>query len=216
MKCKIFIIFALLILTLAFNGAALAGAETLSFHILRDGKSVGTHRITISNSKHQIRIDLHTQIKIEGFFTTTYAFDHTSQETWAGGQLLNMTSITDNNGERTSVLAYPEKDSLVVNSITNDQDRLQILPLGIMPTSLWNADLVNHTQLLSSQDGRILDVKVEDLGSQLISIQGLQIPTRHYSISGEFTRKLWFDENDRLVKVQFPDKSNTLTTFVLK
>ncbi|MCW8916634.1 MAG: DUF6134 family protein [Magnetovibrio sp.] len=216
MKCKIFIIFALSVLFVTFSSMAFSGPETLNFQVLRNGKPVGTHRITISNIKNQIRVDLHTQIKIDGFFTTSYAFDHTSQETWAGGQLLDMTSITDNDGNHMSVIAHPEEDSLIINSVINGRDRLQILPLGIMPTSLWNADLIGRTQLLNSQDGKILDVSVKNLGTENIPVHGILTQTHHYGISGEFTRELWFDEDGKLVKVEFPDKSKTTITFILK
>ena len=216
MKKRFFPIFVLLAGLLPTLAAAQSTPETLSYSISRDGEVIGSHRVTLSQIKHQIRIDLHTEIKIEGFFTTKYAFDHTAQETWAGGVLYHMTAITESDDKTVSVQAYEQNGRLIVDSLDVGMDRRQILPLGLQPASLWNADTVNQTQLLNAHNGKVLNVTVQDLGQETINVQGIETSAHHYALSGELTRDVWYDENGRLVRLQFPDKSRVLITYSLK
>lgn len=216
MKRMFFSIFAVLVGLLPAVVSAQSAPETLNYAIWRDGEEIGSHRVTLSQVKHQIRIDVHTQIKIEGFFTTKYSFDHAAQETWAGGVLYQMTAITESEDKTVSVQAYEQNGRLIVDSLDIGHDRRQILPLGLQPASLWNADTVNQTQLLNANNGKVLSIKVEDLGPETIKVQGIETSTHRYAISGELTRDVWYDENGRLVRLQFPDKGRVSVTYMLK
>ncbi|MEG3619577.1 DUF6134 family protein [Magnetovibrio sp. PR-2] len=216
MKRTFLSIFALLAALLPQLASAQSTPETLNYAISRDGEIIGSHRVTVSQIKHQIRVDVHTEIKIEGFFTTKYAFDHSAQETWAGGVLYEMTAITESDGKTVSVQAYEQNGRLIVDSLDVGMDRRQILPLGLQPSSLWNADTVNQTQLLNAHNGKVLSIKVEDLGPKTVTVQGIETPVHHYALSGELTRELWYDENGRLVRLKFPDNSTIPVTYTIK
>lgn len=198
------------------NWQAQAATKTLDFTVLRDGKTIGTHSYTISEQGDKTQVEVHTNIEVKVLFVTTYKFLHAAKEVWRDGKLVTLTSTTDDDGSQKALQVTARTENLEVDSIVNKQDRRQNARLDTLPASLWNPGIVNQRMLLNTHDGTLMKIRVSDFGSEVIEAAGAQIPAHHFAISGELTRDVWFNDAGDLVRVRFPDKSNTEIIYALQ
>lgn len=197
------------------SSATMAQADTLNYTVLRDGKPIGTHAVTIDQNGAETQVAIETDIAVKVFFVTAYKFKHTSQESWSNGQLVAITSTTDDDGIAKELNARAESGRLTVDSTIKGNERRQNADANAFPASLWNAATVKQSALLNTLDGEVMTVAVEDLGTENVDAGGTSIQAKHYAITGELTRELWFDATNRLVRMSFPDKTNTKITYAL-
>lgn len=195
--------------------ATMAQADTLNYTVLRDGKTIGTHAVTIDQKGGATEVAIETDIAVKVFFVTAYKFKHTSQESWSNGKLVSITSTTDDDGIAKALNARAERGRLTVDSKVKGNERRQHADANAFPASLWNAATVKQSALLNTLDGAVMTVAVEDLGSENVDAGGTSVQAQHYAITGELTRELWFDATNRLVRMSFPDKTNTKITYAL-
>lgn len=62
-----------------------AAEQSLNYFIERDGDTIGTHRVTHNKTRSQTRVSIHTDIHIQRFFFTQYAYSFSSVKDWQGG-----------------------------------------------------------------------------------------------------------------------------------
>jgi hypothetical protein len=72
----------------------------------------------------------------------------------------------------------------------------------VIPASVWNAALVRQTVALDPQDGSVTPIAVVDHGEEPLVLEGRPTTAHHYSISTGIPQDVWYDEHDRLVKVE--------------
>lgn len=195
--------------------ASPALAETLNYTVLRDGKTIGTHAVQIDQNGAQTQVSVETDIAVKVLFVTAYKFKHSSKETWAGGTLQSISSKTDDDGTPKELTARAEDGRITVDSIVKGQERRQFADATALPASLWNPATVSQSALLNTLDGQIMKVSIEDMGTETVDAGGVPLAAHHYAISGELTRDLWFDDAGRLVRMRFPDKTNSEIVYAL-
>lgn len=199
----------------ALMGAGPAQAETLNYTVTRDGSDIGTHTVAISDQGGATEVDVQTDIEVKVLFVTAYKFKHTSHEKWRDGRLMAISSTTDDDGTPKQLNARLNGEQLVINAQIKDQDRRQTADAGVLPASLWHPDTVEQSALLNTLDGEIMDIVVENKGTETVPAGGKDVQATQYSISGELTRDLWFDDAGRLVRMRFPDKTNSEIVYAL-
>ena len=197
----------------SFLVGAQAQAETLTYTVTRDGSTIGTHSVDINAAGTEVQVE--TDIEVKVLFVTAYKFKHTSQEKWQNGQLVAITSTTDDDGTPKELNARLNGDQMKVNSIVKGQDRLQTVPADTLPASLWNPATVEQSALLNTLDGQIMTIDVENKGADTVETGAGPVQANHYAITGELTRDLWFDGQGRLVRMRFPDKTNSEIVYAL-
>ncbi len=201
---------------IAASWQAQAASKTLDFAVLRDGKTIGTHSYTMSDEGGQTLVQVNTDIQVKILFITAYKFIHASKEVWQSGKLVELTSTTDDDGTIKALNVTVQDDSLTVDSIVKNQDRRQSAAIDTQPASLWNLGIVKQHKLLNTLDGTLMNVAVADLGAEVVEAAGAKVSAHHYAISGEFTRDVWFNAAGDLVRVRFPDKTDTEIIYALK
>ena len=88
---------------------------------------------------------------------------------------------------------------------------------GVVPTSLWNSDVVRAKELLSTIRGKLLKTKPKFIGEEVLTLDGRQVPTRRYKITGQFERNVWYDKVSRvLMRVRFKASDGSQVEYVRK
>jgi len=193
-----------------------AQAKTLDFTVFRDGSDIGTHSYAISENGDETLVEVTTDIKVKVLFVTAYKFIHASKEVWKNGNLVQLNSTTDDDGTTKALNVKAQGGQLTADSVVQGQDRRQTADVGVVPASLWNKDIVQQSAVLNTLDGTLMNISVEDLGSDEVEAGGAKVAAHHYSITGELTRELWFNGTGDLVRVRFPDKTGTEIVYALK
>jgi Domain of unknown function (DUF6134) len=203
---------ALIGVGLAAGSAQALPAGPLDFTVLRDGSTVGTHHIDIRKSGDETRVDVATEVAVKLAFITLYRFEHQGHEVWKDGRLVRIDSRTNDDGTDKSLHGALNGKGLEIEGSA----RKYVAEPTILPASLWNPDIVRQGRLLNTLDGRQMRVSVKAAGEETVDVRGKQIPARHYLLTGELERELWFDREGTLVRVRFKGSDNSDILYVLK
>jgi len=195
---------------------AQAASKTLEYTVHRDGKTIGTHSYTISDKGDETLVEVTTDIKVKVLFVTAYKFIHASKEIWRNDQLVSLNSTTNDDGTPKELSIQANSGKLIINSKVKDQDRRQHADTPMVPASLWTPNIVTQNAVLNTLDGTVMNITVEDLGTDRVEAAGASVSAQHYAITGELTRELWFNAANELVRVRFPDKTGTEIIYALR
>lgn len=204
---------AAIIATTTFQ--AQAANKTLSYTVQRDGKNIGTHTYNISDRGDETLVEVTTDIKVKVLFVTAYKFIHASKEVWKNGQLVSLSSTTDDDGTAKELNAAAAGSKFTLDSKVKGAERRQHADGPLIPASLWKRDIVTQSRVLNTLDGTVMKIDVEDMGQDTVQAGGADVQAHHYSITGELTRELWFNAAGDLVRIRFPDKTKTEIVYAL-
>jgi hypothetical protein len=171
---------------------------TMSYVVTRNGDPIGTTTVNLAHDGRQSVVEVATDVRVKIAFVTVYRFEQRETERWAGGRLLAMNAVTDDNGAMHRVSAAKTGAALSVDA----DGRHSIVDPAMMPAMLWNAALVGKTQALDPQSGRVTPVSVVDHGEEQLVLHGRATLAHHYSITTDFAQDVWYDQQHRLVKVE--------------
>ena len=197
--------FSLILGSLALAGAGLSasaqaepGSATMNYAIMRNGDQIGTTTVRLDRKGRETTAEVVTEVRVKVAFVTVYRYEQTETERWVDGRLVALNSVTDDNGTLHKVTATSRGNVLAVNA---DGKTSEVDP-AVMPVSLWNAALVQKTIALDTQDGSLVKLSVVDHGKEQLVLQGRPLTAHHYSIKTSFPQEVWYDGQNRLVKVQ--------------
>ena len=176
-------------------------AETLHFDVTRDGSPIGHHIFTFSGDDNERHVDVSTRLKVKALFVTVFRYEHDRKEVWKKGKLVSLKSKTHNDGsDETLNVTREGHEFQMVNHKGIGQN---IDATTTLPVTLWTSKITDLTSLFSALDGRNYQVAFEKVGTDTVSINYTKVHTTHYKMTGDLERDLWYDDQNRLVKVAF-------------
>ncbi len=196
---RIFRLAGAIAISLALSLPAMASSippqGRLDFDVIRKGKDIGDISYSFSGNKDDFTVNVVTDIavKVPLLRLNAYVFRQNSIEHWVGGKLATVRSATDDDGEKHQVSAPAG---------------------GLVPGSLWNDEIVRANQVFNTIDGRVMSVRVVDLGTQAIKTRSGRIMAHHYRITGDLERDVWYDSEGNLARVSFTADDGSTITYV--
>jgi hypothetical protein len=194
------------------GAAAIPADGKLDFTVYRDGDEVGSHEIVFRQSGNQTEVDVVTDIVVTVAFVPVYRFEQEAHEIWKDGQLVSLVSQTNDDGTAHQLEVHEDGASLDVigDGVTSQAEK------SIIPASLWNPEIVQQSMILNSLSGGELAVQVAYVGEEAVAVKGNQVQARHYSMTGQFERELWYDNDGVLVRVEFKGKDGSDIQYVIE
>ncbi len=189
--------------TLGLSGAAASDLDA-AFDIIRKGDRIGFHAVDVEETADgAVRVETRIEMQVKFGPIPVFNYQHISTEVWRDGALQSVESTTDNNGKNESLRVTREGDALIV-----DGTRFQGTgPGDAVPSSYWNKAIVSANTLLDTQNGRLIDVTVANLG-ETPSPTGAQ--AEQHRLSGSVDLNLWYD-GPRWVGADFVVRGQELT-----
>lgn len=176
------------------------GGERIAFDVLRNGKPFGSHVLDFAVTDDGVlRVVNDIDLEVKFGPMTAYRYSHESQETWAGGRLQSLEGETRKDGRDLAVAARAAGDAIEVSG-TNFEGAV---PAGIIPSSHWNVHEVYSEAILSSEGGQVLDITVENLGTETVMAGGEPVEATRFRLRSELDVDLWYDAEGRWVKCAF-------------
>lgn len=204
-----FAVAAFSILAFQFHAAPANAAPppggVLDFTVLRNGSEVGRHEMLFRSEADGLKIDIRTNVAVKVAFITAYRFEHEGHEVWQGAHLARLWSKTNDDGTKHVLDVTAGGDSLVVMADGKEPEK----STASIPASLWNERIVQQKSILNTLDGSRMAIQVADLGTEAVLVKGAKIPARHYAITGDLQREVWYDAQNVLVKVRFKAKDGS-------
>ncbi len=196
-----------------FAGTPRAGVPedgVLRFDIVRNGTRIGTQVYRFRREGRRVAVDIRTDIDYRLLFIPVYRFEHESHEVWEDGLLTSLVSTTNDNGEPIKLRVVREEDSLMVIG----EDGTMYVDREIVPASLWNRMVLERDRVLGTIGGGVKRIEVDYIGEETLTVRGRSVKARHFRLSGEYNRELWYDENDVLVRVRFVAEDGSVVQYV--
>jgi hypothetical protein len=174
--------------------------DEIRFDVLRNGKPFGSHAVSFGIAADGT-MTATTDVRLKASLgpITVFKYELDATETWKEGRLVGLTGVVDDSGKDGSVQALRDGETLQVEGT----EYSGAVPLGILPSSHWNFAQTGATQLLSTEDGELIKVVVEDKGGDTVMVAGQPIDARHYLMDSDIDVDLWYDDQGRWVKLAF-------------
>jgi Family of unknown function (DUF6134) len=192
--------------------AAFPQPGKLTYAVMRDGDKIGSQVVEFQRNGDQLLVLTSVKIEVTLLGITIYRFVHRSEEEWKGGELARLTSNTDDDGDKRVVDLR-----LVDGKLKGDYNgQAKEFPLGMIPATFWHPASMKQTKLLDQVKARDRQIAVKDLGTETITVQGKKIEARHYLVSGQIKREVWYGPDGRLEKLEFDGKDGSEIVMILR
>lgn len=188
------------------SSLASASASELdaAFDIIRKGDRIGFHAVNVEETADGgTRVETRIEMQVKIGPIPVFNYEHLSTETWRDGLLQTVESRTDNNGNEETLSVRREGEALIVDGTRYQGPG----PGDAVPSSYWNKAIVSTKTLLDTQNGRLIDVKIENLG-QTASPTGVR--AEQHKLTGTVDLNLWYD-GARWVGADFIVRGQALT-----
>lgn len=163
---------------------AAAAAEItrkLSFDVFLDDRAIGSHGFELAPAGDGIRMETRAEFQVRLLLITAFSYDHRNIEIWRNGCLQSIDARTDSNGKRYSVRGEARDDAFFV-ATTGGERRLGDC---VATFAYWDRELLlQQRNLLNSQTGEYVPVRVEPLGRDRIRIGGRELSVERYALKG--------------------------------
>ncbi len=176
--------------------AALYPAVT-QYDITRNGKNVGTHTLTFNQTSDRLTVDVESNIVVTVLKVPVFRFNYTANEVWKEDQLISLTARTNRAGDITTA-SLSDEAAVSVEHASNH----------------WNPDVLNAKVVFNTLTGNLSQVMIESLGAETLEANGESVISAHYRYSGDIQADVWYDSEQRWIKLQFKgdDGSNIVYT----
>ncbi|EWY41867.1 hypothetical protein N825_25035 [Skermanella stibiiresistens SB22] len=188
-----------------------APKAALDFTVLRNGDEVGTQKFRFQPAAEGLNVAVDTNIVVKFALIPVYRFEHHAEEVWRGDQLVSLVSSTNDDGTRHTLKVTAGASQLDIEG----DGKTSRMPGASIPASLWNPATVSQSTLLNTLVGDAMAVRLIDMGEEVVSVHGAKRPARHYAMTGDLARELWYDAAGSLVKVRFKAKDDSDIQYVL-
>jgi hypothetical protein len=189
-----------------------ASSRTLVFDVFLDGKKIGYHRFEIDGSKKNAAVRSEASFDVKFLFVTAFSYRHSAMENWAGGCLEEIRARTDANGKMLNVVGERTGDTFVIDA---GEGKAQ-LPQCVMSFAYWNPGFLEQPRLLNPQTGEYLDVEVQELGRDMIRLDGREIPARTVRLTGrQVDITLWYSESSEWLALESVAKGGRILRYEL-
>jgi hypothetical protein len=190
------------VLAMTFTGQVsgnLPVPQDRSYAIFRDGSEIGSRELRFSTDGGDLLVDINTSIKIKVAFITVFKRLERQREVWRNGELIEFASTVDDDGDDFRVEAVRKADGLEVTGSVGTY----LAPAGTLPATYWSKDIVDTNTLINVKRGTLQHVDTSFIGDEAIKVDGAQVPTSRFKMTGDENLDLWYDENGTAVRVIF-------------
>lgn len=186
--------------------------RTLLFDVFLDGKKIGYHRFDIAGQRSNAAVRSEASFDVKFLFVTAFSYRHSAVENWSGGCLDEIEARTDSNGKELSVVGERTGGAFVID--TGEQEAE--LPECVMSFAYWNPGFLEQPRLLNPQTGEYLDVEIEELGRDVVELDGREIEARSVRLTArQMDITLWYSENSEWLALESVAKGGRIIRYEL-
>ena len=187
-------------------------ANQWNFDVYLDDKKVGTHLFEVVESAEQRRVQSIANFNVKFLFFTAYRYQHTATERWVDDCLLGFSAKTKVNGEPIEVSGASGAEGFVVEK----SDSTELLPGCVMTFAYWNPEFLKQERLINPQTGEFLDVNVELLGSDTLTVRGEAVSAQRYKITAKGIDLLvWYSDDNEWLGLESVAESGHIIRYEL-
>ncbi|MGB0847709.1 MAG: DUF6134 family protein [Thiolinea sp.] len=179
---------------LAGSPAKASGNNAWRFQVLLDGTAIGQHSFNVSTSNNQVLVKTNASFAVKFLGFTAYTYQHNNTERWQGACLNSISANTNDNGEQLIVNGTRQGNNFALKTA----DANSTLPACLKSFAYWNLAHMKSPQLLNSQTGELMSVRLQAMGNDNIMAGGQFVPAKRYRLTGRNLQiDLWYSAQNR-------------------
>ena len=189
-----------------------SAGDVIAFDVLRQGNAFGSHVVRFDEDENgDLLVETDVSLRAGLGPITLFRYTLEAEERWRAGELISLSGKVNDDGTRESVEA-----GLADNRLQIEGDGYNgYAELGVVPASHWNVDQTKATELLSSENGELLQVTVIPEGRETIEAGGQSIEANRFLMDSDIDVTLWYDDAGRWLKLAFEARGQSIE-YVLK
>lgn len=184
-------------------------AGRVDFAGRRQGAKAGTYRFRFAQQPGRFTVRTDIDLDVRAGAAPLWRYVHHAEEVWRDGWLDAVVADTDDDGRRFQVRA--EREAGIFTGTVNGA--AFTVSGYIIPASLWHRDTPDSEILFDTVDGRVKVVRSTLLGSENVPVGKTTVSSRHYAITGEIVRDVWYDTECSLVRIVLPGRDGVPIVF---
>ncbi len=187
-------------------------SKSWNFSVLLDGDNIGYHRFELTDLDGERLVTSEAKFDVRFLFINAFRYRHSNTEVWSDGCLRRIDSETLANSKKLMVSGARKPAGFVVD----DGRETSVFDECVMTFAYWDSDFLKQPRLLNSQSGEYLDVEVEKLGSESISVRGQQTPAVAYRLKAKKIEvTLWYSPDDEWLALESVAKGGRILRYEL-
>lgn len=203
---------AVAILAFPVSASSAASSQSWDFSVLLDGDKIGYHRFELTDSGDERRVRSEAKFDVRFLFINAFRYRHENTEVWSDGCLSKIDARTQANGKKLAVSGTRVQGEFVVD----DGSQTNALSDCVMTFAYWDPKFLQQAKLLNSQSGEYLDVDVEALGSEPITVRGQEVSASAYRLTAKKLQlKLWYSPDNEWLALESVAKGGRIIRYEL-
>lgn len=186
------------------NPIAVYGSE-VKYDVFRDKKKIGQHILVFDKGGDTLLVSSKSELVVRYLGVPVYRYGYTAKEIWIDGKLASVESeIRDNRKKPRVIKAEIRGRALEVT----DGGKSRLAPIVEYASTHWHPAALGASRVFHTTHGRVRNINTAKLGLDRIALRDADGNTRavdatQYKITGGFAADLWYDKNNRWVKLRF-------------
>lgn len=179
--------------------------KTIVFDVHRNGEKVGHHHVVFENSEDSLKVNSTFQLEIKLLFIVAYRFTYISDEVWQNGQLIELKSDVNDDGDKALIELSRDTSGLKISGPEGTE--MTSGPLYV--TTHWNSAVINENRVLNTLTGRINRVDIKRLKTEIIDTENGPVSATRFAYTGDLDTEVWYDDTGRWVKMKFKGRDGS-------
>lgn len=196
----------------AFGSGSEADVARWDFDVYLNDKRVGRHVFEVAEANGVREVQSEADFEYRILFVPAYRYRHSNSERWAGDCLLEFEARTSANGRRLIASGARTGEAFRVTGNAGVAD----LPGCVMTFAYWNPVFLQQPRLLNPQSGEFLDVSVERLETETLTVRGQSVPATPYRVrAGQLELKVWYSPDEEWLALESVAKGGNVIRYEL-
>lgn len=193
----------------ALSAPSMAATEPghVQFEVMREGHSFGRQAVTVSMRNGELVAETSATLHAGLGPVTLFSYTQRCSESWRDGALTSLQCATRQNGRAKSVQGRLANGSLQMNGTAGSV----VFSAGTLPTSWWTRPPLSTREMINSETGARLPVRVTLIGRETIVANGVRIQADHIRVQGTLAVDLWYDDQGHWVGCAFTAQGQRMT-----
>ena len=186
--------------------------DEMVFSVMRNGEPIGVHRVNFDRNGDELIVASRFEAEVKFLFLTAFEYLYESKAVWRNGCMVELKATTDDNGDKSRVLALLANGQLKIEGPAGTISGRA----GLLPSNHWNSGILESTQVLNTITGQVASINIADLGEKPVVVNSQPASARHYVYSGDLQTEVWYDDSGRWVKMRFRAEDGSRIEYICK
>ena len=166
-----------------------SNGQTVSYDILRGGDVIGHQTVHYALAGQDLTVTIDVAVGLHMLGIRVFRYQHHGEESWHDGQMVRLTTTTDDDGTPRHVDASRDPQTGIWRGIVGPQPG----SAPLMSTSFWNIQTVLQTRLLDREKGNVVSVRADVPTAQTLQLGARSLATSKYDLTGPVKGSVWYD-----------------------